>query len=130
MGIGPVTSEMLDLINAGRLFGETDRRWEHCVSNRTNHEVKLEKMPEREHMSDDDVSLLGEIWAEHGNKDQWQLVDWCHSHCKEWMPVTNGSAPIAVEKIGIALGKSPTEVDRLRQEAIELNQLDEIFAAR
>ena len=56
---GPVTSEMLDLINAGRLIGESDRRWELCVSNRTNHEVKLEKMPPREHLSD-----VGRVFAE------------------------------------------------------------------
>ena len=35
---------------------------------------------------------------------------------------------IAVEQIGMALGKSPAQVNRLRQEVIELNQLDEIFA--
>ena len=125
---GPVTSEVLDLINAGRLLGESDQRWEQCVSNRTNHEVKLEIMPPREHLSDTEVSLLGEIWAEHGGKDQWQLVDWCHHHCKEWVPVANDCAPIAVEQVGIALGKSPEQINRLRQEAIELNQLDEIFA--
>src|SRR5665213_1284540 len=125
---GPVTSEMLDLINAGRLMGESDQRWEQSVSNRTNHEVKLEKMPVREHLSDADISLLDEIWAEHGNRDQWQLVEWCHHHCKEWVAVTHGCAPIAVEQIAIALGKSPRQINRLRQEAIELNQLHEIFA--
>src|SRR5271157_4934530 len=126
---GPVTSEVLDLVNSGRLMGERDQRWEECVSNRTNHEVKLERMPAREHVSDAEVKLLDEIWAEHGGKDQWQLVEWCHTHCKEWTPVTNGCAPIAVEQVGMALGKSAAQVNRLRQEAIELNQLDEIFAA-
>jgi uncharacterized phage-associated protein len=126
---GPVTSEMLDLINSGRLIGESDRRWEECVSNRTNHEVSLEKMPAREHLSESEILLIDEIWAEHGAKDQWQLVDWCHHHCKEWVPVASGCAPIAVEQVGIALGKSPEQVARLRQEAIELNQLDEIFAS-
>ena len=125
---GPVTSEVLDLINAGRLMGESDQRWERSVSNRTNHEVRLEKMPVRENLSDAEVGLLDEIWAEHGDKDQWQLVEWCHHHCKEWVPVTNGCAPIAVEQVGMALGKTPEQINRLRQEAAELNQLDEIFA--
>src|SRR5580658_992218 len=80
---GPVTSELLDLINAGRLIGEADQRWEKCVSNRMNHEIRLEVMPEREHLSDTEVVLLDEIWREHGSKDQWQLVEWCHAHCKE-----------------------------------------------
>lgn len=125
---GPVTSELLDLINAGRLFGEADQRWEQCVSDRRNHDLKLERMPARDHISDSEVSLLDEIWIEHGGKDQWQLVDWCHTHCKEWTPVTNGCAPIAVEQIAMALGKAPDQIHRLRQEAAELNQLDEIFA--
>jgi uncharacterized phage-associated protein len=125
---GPVTSEVLDLINAGRLHGEKDLLWEQCISDRTNHEVKLEHMPDRENLSDAEVSLLDEIWTEHGDKNQWKLVDWCHAHCMEWTPVTNGCAPIPVEQVGIALGKNPAQVNRLRQEAIELNQLDEIFA--
>jgi uncharacterized phage-associated protein len=125
---GPVTSEVLDLVNAGRLAGERDQRWEQCISDRTNHQVKLEQMPARENLSEAEVSLLDELWAEHGRKDQWQLVEWCHSHCKEWTPVANGCAPIAVEQVGFALGKNAAQVNRLRQEAIELNQLDEIFA--
>jgi uncharacterized phage-associated protein len=125
---GPVTSEVLDLINAGRLIGERDQRWERCISDRTNHEVKLEQMPGRENLSDSEVKLLAEIWAQHGGKNEWQLVEWCHANCKEWTPVSNGCAPIAVEQVGVALGKSAAEVARLRQEAIELNQLDEIFA--
>lgn len=124
---GPVTSEVLDLINAGRLFGEPDQRWEQSVSDRRDHDVKLEQMPAREHLSDAEAALLDEIWREHGSKDQWQLVDWCHAHCKEWTPVTNGCAPIAVEQIGMALGKTPQQIQRLRQEAVELNRLDEIF---
>jgi hypothetical protein len=32
------------------------------------------------------------------------------------------------EQVAMALGKSAAQVNRLRQEAIELNQLDEIFA--
>jgi uncharacterized phage-associated protein len=126
---GPVTSEVLDLVDAGRLAGEGDRRWEQCIGARTNHEVRLEKQPVREHLSDAEVSLLDEVWAEHGGKDQWQLVDWCHAHCREWVPVANGCAPISVEQVGMALGKSAEQVARLRQEAAELNQLDEIFSA-
>ena len=125
---GPVTSEILDLINAGRIMGETDQRWEQCITDRKNHDVTLEQMPQREHLADAEVALLEKVWAEHGGKDQWQLVDWCHAHCKEWTPITNGCAPIAVEQVGMALGKSAEQVNRLRQEAIELNQLDEIFA--
>jgi len=125
---GPVTSEMLDLINAGRLEGDNDFRWEQCVSDRRNHDIQLEHLPAREHLSAAEVKLLEDIWAEHGGKDQWQLVEWCHAHCGEWTPLARGCAPIAVERIAQALGKPPELVQKLAREAAELNRLDEIFA--
>jgi uncharacterized phage-associated protein len=125
---GPVTSELLDLINSGRLFGDADHRWEQAVSDRRDHDVQLEQMPARENLSDAEVKLLDEIWATHGEKDQWQLVEWCHTHCGEWTPLARGCAPIAVERIAQALGKPPEVVQKLAREAAELNQLDEIFS--
>lgn len=125
---GPVTSEVLDLVNEGRLYQEADHRWENCISDRANHEVALLQMPEREQVSNAEVKLLDEIWAEHGGKSQWQLVDWCHDHCKEWTPVSGGKSPISVEQIGAALGKTDEEIAWLTREARELNRLNEIFA--
>lgn len=125
---GPVTSELLDLINAGRLEGEADRRWEECVSDRRDHDIKLEKMPERLHVSDAEIEMIDSIWQEHGQRDQWQLVEWCHAHCAEWMPPASGCAPIAVEQIGKALGKDDGDIAHLTREARELNRLHEIFA--
>ena len=58
---GPVTSELFDIINAGRLFGEPDNRWEQCISDRRDHDVKLEQMPPREHVSDAEVALTNEL---------------------------------------------------------------------
>jgi len=125
---GPVTSEVLDLMNEGRLYHESDRRWEQCISDRENHEVALLKMPEREEVSEAEVKLVDEIWATHGGKNQWQLVDWCHDNCKEWTSLSNGKARISVEQIAEALGKDSAEIARLSSEARELNRLSEIFA--
>ena len=127
---GPVTSEVLDLINAGRLADETDEWWEKCVSDRRNHEVALVRMPDCEHLAETEIALIDEVWGEHGGRDQWQLRDWCHAHCAEWEAIPRGCAPIHVERIGIALSKPPGEVERMAREAAELNLLDEIFAAR
>ena len=125
---GPVTSEVLDLINDGRFYGEEDNRWERSITDRENHGVKLEQSPGRENLSDAEVALLNEVWAAHGARDHWQLVEWCHAHCAEWTPVTRGCAPIGVERMGVALGKDPDQIRRLVQEVVELNRLDEIFA--
>jgi len=126
---GPVTSELLDLINAGRLEGEPNACWEHSISDRVNHEIKLEQKPERQQVSESELELIEAVWQEHGQRDQWQLVEWCHAHCGEWTPQARGCAPIAVERIAQALGKAPEIVRKLTREAAELNQLDEIFAA-
>jgi uncharacterized phage-associated protein len=125
---GPVTSELLDLVNAGRLDGEPDTRWEQSISDRVNHEVRLEAIPAREYLSEADMELLDLIWNEHGHRDQWQLVDWCHTYCVEWTPLDRGSAPIAVELIAQALGKTQEAISRISREERELNQLDDIFA--
>ena len=125
---GPVTSEVLDLINEGSLYRETDHRWEQCIRDRANHEVALRQMPQREQVSNAEVKLLDEIWTEHGGRTQWQLVDWCHEHCKEWTPVSSGKSPISVEQIGESLGKASDEIAWLTREARELNRLNEIFA--
>lgn len=125
---GPVTSEVLDLINEGRLYHETDSRWDECISDRENHEVVLLKLPDREQVSTAEVRLVDEIWGAHRAKTQWQLVDWCHEHCKEWTPIPSGRAPISVEQIGEALGKRAEDIAWLTREARELNRLNEIFA--
>jgi uncharacterized phage-associated protein len=127
---GPVISEVLDLINAGCLAEEPESRWAEYISDRVNHEVKLEHAPARESLSDVEIGLIDKIWAEHGHRDQWQLRDWCHLHCGEWVAKTRGCAPIAVERIAQSLGKTPEVVNKLAREAAELNMLDEIFNTR
>lgn len=99
-----------------------------CVSDRRNHDIQLEEKPERLHVSDAEIEMIDALWHEHSARDQWQLMEWCHTHCGEWTPLARGCAPIAVEQIGQALGKTPEVVQKLAREAAELNQLDEIFA--
>lgn len=125
---GPVTSEILDLINSGRLADEPDARWSECIGDRRNHDVHLDKVPERWHVSDVELDFINEIWATHGHMDQWELRDWCHTHCGEWTPLNRGCAPIAVERIGQVLGKAPHQIEKLKSEVAELNLLDQIFS--
>ena len=124
---GPITSELLDLINAGCLRDNPDRSWEECISDRQDHNVQLKRMPPRERVSDAEVELIEQIWAEHGGKNQWQLAEWCHHNCPEWTRVESSRVPITVEGIAEALRKGPEAIKRLQQEAAELNRLSEIF---
>ncbi len=126
---GPVTSELLDVINAGRLADESDCSWEQFISTRTGHEVGLVDQAPVEFVSESEIQLIAEIYKEHGQKDQWQIRDWCHQNCGEWTPLQAGREKIQVEDIAVNVGKSEAEVKRISEEATESNLLSAVFSA-
>jgi Protein of unknown function (DUF4065) len=125
---GPVNSALLDLINAGCLWGEKDDEWERHISDRRGHEVKLRRKPRVRHLSPFEVRLVDEIYKAHGHRDQWALVKWCHKHCKEWMPLDEGRTLIRLEEIGRAVGKTEKQRLRLKERAQADAQLERLFA--
>jgi hypothetical protein len=64
-----VTSELLDLINAGQFDEEETGAWKKYIEDRKGHFVRLLSVPDRDYVSDGELSLLQEIWATHGSKD-------------------------------------------------------------
>ncbi len=127
---GPVTSELLDLVNAGELAGESGSRWDELISDRKDHEIAMRPsvQPEREHLSDSEIALIDEINAEHGGKDQWQLRDWCHERCGEWTPLQNGRERISIREMAVNVGRNPEEAARIADEACEANLIARAFA--
>lgn len=127
---GPVTSELLDLVNAGELAGETECRWEEFISGRKDHEVELRSshLPDPEFLSEAEIALLDEVFREHGARDQWQLRDWCHEHCGEWTPLQNGRERISIAELAINVGRTPQEAERLADEAREEFLIARAFA--
>lgn len=126
---GPVTSELLDLANAGCLWGE-ECRWEEFISDRQDHEIGLVKMPSCEHLAESELSMIDEIYREHGGKDQWQLRDWCHEHCGEWTPLQQGREQIDLAELASNVGKSKDEIKRIEEDATEANLLASFLARR
>jgi len=126
---GPVTSELLDIINAGKLADESDCSWEQFISSRTGHEVGLVDQAPVEFVSESEIQLIAEIYKEHGQKDQWQIREWCHQNCGEWTPLQAGRERIQVEEIAINVGKSESEARRISEEARESNLLSSVFSA-
>ena len=125
---GPVTSEFLDVINSGRLWGVKECHWDEFISDRENHQVKMIKDAPRDHISDSEVDLIDAVYQEHGQKDQWQLRDWCHEHCDEWTPLEQGRERISFDRIARALGKSDDQIARLTEQAQELHFLSTAFS--
>ena len=111
---GPVMSEVLDLINSGKLFGEKESIWEGFITDRENHEVGLRvgDIPTDE-LSEAELDLIEEIWTEHGGKNQWELSQWCHENCAEWRPLDESREIISLGDIGRALGLSGERVEEM-----------------
>lgn len=126
---GPVTSELLDVINAGKLADDADSSWEQFISDRERHEVGLQKDPPIDFISESEIKLIQDTYKEHGAKDQWQIRDWCHQNCGEWTPLEAGRERIMVEEIAVNVGKSEAEVKRITEEAAESNLLNRAFSA-
>lgn len=124
---GPVTSEVLDLINSGSLAEVNDTTWCAHIEDRQGHNVSLISMPERLYVSDAEVEIIEEVWSQHGSKDQWQLRDWCHDNCPEWTARDSGRSSIMLGSIGSALGKSQEAIRRMRHEAQSLSFLDAVL---
>ena len=119
---GPITSELLDLINSGRLWGEEECRWEECISNRQNHEIGL-RGPEvgTDHLAASELRLINEIYLELGGKDQWELRNWSHEKCEEWTPLARGRDRIPLARMAEAVGLTGDQILQIEQDAEELN---------
>ncbi len=123
---GPVTSELLDLINAGYLRGsETD--WKDYVSDRAENRLALRQPATALRLSDAEHDLIAEVHTQHCQRSGPELADWCHEHCAEWHPLSQGRREIAVEDVLEVGGASPDKIRRLVAFQDELQRLDEIL---
>jgi hypothetical protein len=123
---GPVTSEILDLVNSGSLWS-CETNWDQFISARRNYEVELTHDPGRDHLSEFELGLIAEVFALHEKEDQFALRDWCHAHCGEWLPLETGLAAISLVDIAEEVGRDPDEV---LANATEQAFLGEVFKSK
>ena len=116
---GPITMELLDLLNAGSLYGAEESEWQTLISDRQDHEVSLQKEAPEEHLSEKELALIEEVYGDFGGMDQWQLREWTHKHCPEWTPLEHGRAEIDLLLLGRALGKETSEIEEMLESARE-----------
>ena len=125
---GPVTSEVLDLINAGSLGPKDDDTWKRHIGARREHTVTLLKPISPRLVSSVEYKMIEAVWRQHGDKDQWELRDWCHANCPEWSEISGGYQAIELGRLTEALGKTPEQYQHIASEAKELTMLGEIFS--
>lgn len=106
---GPVLSLTLDRINHG---SEKKTYWDQFISDRKDHDlalkvdVPIQSDDDLLELSDNDITVLKQIWFEFGDKNQWDLVDYTHDFCPEWRNPGSSMYPIGYKDLFKALNFS------------------------
>ena len=83
---GPILSTTLNFIQ-GEIHPDYSGDWDKWVSPKENHEVSLArnfKSEDLDLLSKATIRILENLWEEHHDKDQWEMVNYTHENCKEW----------------------------------------------
>ena len=130
---GPVLSQTYNHINGA--VQSINGGWDSWVSDRAGYEVALRdpsmvRSPEQDllALSESDLEVLDETWAEFGHWDRWALVKYTHDHCPEWEDPDGSSTPISYRRLFTKLGYSPEQVNALASRLAEQEQLSASFA--
>lgn len=128
MSHGPVNSTTLDYINGCQ---EDRQNWESFISDRAGHLVVLARADisndDLDELSEADLEILGEIWAEFGHMDGFELRDYTHANCPEWEDPQGSSHPIPFERVFKFLGKQASH--DLAEKIESERSLDLVFSA-
>lgn len=126
---GPVLSMTLDLMN-----GNTKSQpggWDDWISAKKNHEVSLRKriaLPDLDELSQSELQVLESVWNEFGKMDQWQIRDWTHHNCHEWVDPKGSSSPISYHSLARAIGFDEDRAVGLEAFIQSQREIDNIFA--
>jgi uncharacterized phage-associated protein len=123
---GPVLSCTYNHMN-GELES-AEGGWESWIADREEHDLDLRNRaaitsPEDDllELSDADLKVLSEIWAQFGAMRGWELRQWTHRNCAEWKDPDGSMIPVAPEELFAALKFTPEQtreaLARLRAES-------------
>jgi uncharacterized phage-associated protein len=128
---GPVLSMTLNYINGDIESGPDG--WEAWISDREDHEVapreRSADAQSLDELSPADIDILANVWATFGRMNKWQLRDYTHDHCPEWVDPQGSMTPISTEQIFIALGYSANDAKRAARRVDEQDHIERVFAA-
>ncbi|MQR00988.1 Panacea domain-containing protein [Glaciimonas soli] len=124
---GPVLSRTLNRING--MTPSAEDGWDMWVSDREGYDVALSdasliRSPEEDllELSDADLSLLAETWAEFGHLSKYQIRDYTHDHCPEWVDPDGSSVAISINRLFEVLDfnndQSQTLATRLEEQRV------------
>jgi len=122
---GPVLSHVYDLIKEG----ENEGPWAQHIQRVGTFGVCLREKPSFDSLSPADLEILDQVTKLYQGFDQFHLRDMTHEEFEEWEDPGDSSKEIPTERILKVVGKSPEEIDRIRERVKEKQALDRLFGA-
>jgi uncharacterized phage-associated protein len=121
---GPTIGEVMDFVNQ-----RNAPQWKEMISVRFGNEIRLRGTPCFEALSQSELNILDLVVSEHAERTTDELVDWCHANCPEYEQVAKGKRkPIELESILKAAKKGTKQIQKVLQEAVELQEMDKLLA--
>jgi uncharacterized phage-associated protein len=122
---GPILSAVLDLCKEKRP-GST---WPDFIQHKGTWSVALTREPDLGPLSDAETGILRVIAQRHSGDDQWVLSKIAHRDFREWHDPNGGRLPIRPEDILQAVGKTPEQIEDIKEEARYDANLDKILGS-
>ncbi len=125
---GPVNSLTYNYIAGGEVDEEN---WDRYLTDRERHDIGLtdDNLTEDalDELSDAEIEALHEIWQAYGHMDRFELRDYTHKHCPEWVDPNGSSCPIHYELVFKFLGKAEHSSELASRVEVD-RYIDELFA--
>jgi uncharacterized phage-associated protein len=125
MAHGPVVSNVYNLIKEE----VQPPAWSVLIERSSPTSVSLRADSDHGSLSEADVQILTEIAHLYRQMDQFKLRDMTHEEFAEWEDPGRSSREIPVERILEVLGKTPEQIEQVRQAAEERTHFENLFGA-
>jgi uncharacterized phage-associated protein len=122
LDIGPVVGWICELVQ-GEPAPNSARIWRKFISDPDHYEVHLLADPGSGELGAQELSLIEEIFEQHGRHDRWSLVEYTRA-LPEWTYPNGSALPIEYRDILKSAGKTESEISRI-EEALESAALAE-----
>ena len=108
MPFGPVNSVTLGWINGS--YRDETGEWSNTLKDRSNHRVGVSNpeltIDDLDELSESELQILEDVWAQFGQMDRFALADWTHdpNNVPEWQDPNGSATSISLERLMAAVG--------------------------
>lgn len=121
---GPTIGEIMDFVHQ-----RSAPQWKETISPRYGNEIRLHAKPTYGALSRAELNILDSVVHTHMERTTEELVEWCHQNCPEYQQVSkNKRKPIQVESILKSAKKTARQIQKVIEEACEIEEMDQMLA--